>query len=54
MVFSGWGQLPPTTITEILLVFIFDGDDMPPDLVLQHKLLHLLLKLINGVDVGVD
>lgn len=30
----------------------FDGDDMFADLVLQHRLLHPLQKLVDGVDVG--
>lgn len=32
----------------------FDGDDVLPDLVLQHRLLHALQQLVDGVDVGVD
>lgn len=35
-------------------IFFFDGDDMLPDLVLQHSLLPSLQKLIDGVDAGVD
>lgn len=35
-------------------IFIFDGDDMLPHLVLQHSLLLRLQKLIDGVDAGVD
>lgn len=31
----------------------FDGDDMLADLVLQHRLLHPLQQLVDGVDVGV-
>lgn len=32
----------------------FDRDDMLPDLVLQLRLVHLLEKLVDGVDVRVD
>lgn len=41
-------------ITAMLQVFIFSGDEVLLDLLLQHQLLHTVQQLINGVSVGVD
>lgn len=41
-------------ITALLQVFIFNGNDVPLDLVLQHWLLLAVQQLVDVVDVGVS